>query len=78
MPYIGVLYRYGRTKKKLTAVVTCLQAVLEDVISWPESFSGDVLLRTRRSLGVSEVVSGGMHLDIYQSAIQVIFFFFLV
>lgn len=47
------------------------QSVLEDVISRPESFSGEVLLRTRRRLGVSEVVAGGMHLDIYQSAIQV-------
>lgn len=52
-------------------VLVALQAVLEDVIARPESFSGDVLLRTRRRLGVSEVVSGGMHLDIYQSAIQV-------
>lgn len=47
------------------------QSVLEDVTSRPESFSGEVLLRTRRRLGVSEVVAGGMHLDIYQSAIQV-------
>lgn len=37
----------------------------------PESFSGEILLRTRRRLGVSEVVAGGMHLDIYQRAIQV-------
>ncbi|CAM9461525.1 unnamed protein product, partial [Ectocarpus sp. 8 AP-2014] len=48
----------------------CYQSVLEDVTSRPESFSGEVLLRTRRRLGVSEVVAGGMHLDIYQSAIQ--------
>lgn len=45
--------------------------VLEDVISRPESFSGEILLRTRRRLGISEVVAGGMHLDIYQLAIQV-------
>lgn len=41
------------------------------MISRPENFSGEVLLRTRRRLGVSEVVAGGMHLDIYQLAIQV-------
>lgn len=51
----------------------CSQVVLEDVISRPESFSGEVLLRTRRRLGLSEVVAGGMHLDIYQLAIQVTF-----
>lgn len=37
----------------------------------PDNFSGEVLLRTRRRLGVSEVVAGGMHLDVYQAAIQV-------
>lgn len=41
------------------------------MVSRPESFSGEVLLRTRRRLGVSEVVAGGMHLDMYQTAIQV-------
>lgn len=44
--------------------------MLKDVVSRPESFSGEVLLRIRRRLGVSEVVAGGMHLDVYQSAIQ--------
>lgn len=48
-----------------------VQTILEDVILRPESFSGEILLHTRRRLGVSEVVAGGMHLDIYQSAIQV-------
>lgn len=47
------------------------QAVLEGVVLRPERFSGELLLRTRRRLGVSEVVAGGMHLDVYQSAIQV-------
>ncbi|CAN0420386.1 unnamed protein product, partial [Discosporangium mesarthrocarpum] len=46
------------------------KAVLDDVVARPESFSGEVLLRTRRRMGVSEVVAGGMHLDVYQGAIQ--------
>lgn len=49
----------------------CPKVALEDVITRPENFSGEVLLRTRRRLGISEVVAGGMHLDIYQLAIQV-------
>lgn len=48
-----------------------MKTVLDDAVSRPESFSGEVLLRTRRRLGVSEVVAGGMHLDMYQTAIQV-------
>lgn len=48
-----------------------LKTVLDDVVSRPESFSGDMLMRTRRRLGVSEVVAGGMHLDMYQTTIQV-------
>lgn len=48
-----------------------LQAVLDEVISRPENFSGEMLLKTRRRMGLSEVVAGGMHLDMYQAAIQV-------
>lgn len=57
----------------LGPIVLSSQMVLEDVISRPENFSAEALLRTRRRLGVSEVVAGGMHLDIYQSAIQVMY-----
>lgn len=53
------------------SILLTTQVVLEDVISRPENFSGEVLLRTRRRLGISEVVAGGMHLDVYQLAIQV-------
>lgn len=55
----------------VSLAIRASQDVLDDVISRPENFSGEVLLRTRRRLGISEVVAGGMHLDIYQSAIQV-------
>ncbi|CAN0077716.1 unnamed protein product, partial [Sphacelaria rigidula] len=65
----------GMTQVELLRKVThyaapFYQTVLDDVVSRPESFSGDMLMRTRRRLGVSEVVAGGMHLDMYQTAIQ--------
>lgn len=60
---------FGRHETVIASLLA-LQSVLKDVVSRPESFSGEVLLRTRRRLGVSEVVAGGMHLDVYQSAIQ--------
>ncbi|CAM9275179.1 unnamed protein product [Ectocarpus fasciculatus] len=67
---LGGMSQVELLRKVTQYAAPCYQSVLEDVISRPESFSGEVLLRTRRRLGVSEVVAGGMHLDIYQSAIQ--------
>ncbi|CAM9821657.1 unnamed protein product [Ectocarpus sp. 6 AP-2014] len=67
---LGGMSQVDLLRKVTQYAAPCYQSVLEDVTSRPESFSGEVLLRTRRRLGVSEVVAGGMHLDIYQSAIQ--------
>ncbi len=43
-----------------------LQRMLEN----PDAFSGEVLLRMRKGLGVSDVGAGAMHLDVYQSRIE--------
>ncbi len=43
---------------------------LQEMLDNPDAFSGEVLLRMRRELGVSDVAAGAMHLDVYQSRIE--------
>eukprot|EP01084_Bolivina_argentea_P164390 285799_1 len=43
---------------------------LQEMLENPDAFSGEVLLRMRKGLGVSDVAAGAMHLDVYQSRIE--------
>ncbi len=43
---------------------------LQEMLEKPDAFSGEVLLRMRKGLGVSDVAAGAMHLDVYQSRIE--------
>ncbi len=43
---------------------------LQEMLENHDAFSGEVLLRMRKGLGVSDVAAGAMHLDVYQSRIE--------
>ncbi|CAM9530507.1 unnamed protein product, partial [Phaeothamnion confervicola] len=43
--------------------------ILDDVTLQPAAYSAEVLLRTRRRLGISEAVAGGMHLDAFHDKV---------
>eukprot|EP00612_Vaucheria_litorea_P008167 CAMPEP_0171470436 /NCGR_PEP_ID=MMETSP0946-20130122/153_1 /TAXON_ID=109269 /ORGANISM="Vaucheria litorea, Strain CCMP2940" /LENGTH=842 /DNA_ID=CAMNT_0011999825 /DNA_START=373 /DNA_END=2901 /DNA_ORIENTATION=- len=45
------------------------EELIKKVIENPSEFNAEALMRTRRKLGISEVVSGGMHLSKYQEKI---------
>jgi hypothetical protein len=44
--------------------------VLGEMLQSPDLFSGEVLLRARRSLGITDVMAGALHLDTYHAYIQ--------